>query len=82
VADARHRAEVMAREAGVKVGRVISIQEQGTYRPQPRFEARALAQDAAVPVATGRKEFRVTVQLVFAIAEEPATAAQPIEKGR
>jgi uncharacterized protein YggE len=72
VADAKHRAGVLAQEAGVKVGRVVSIQEQSLQRPQPEFRARGLAADAAsVPVATGREEFRVTVQMVYAIADGP-----------
>lgn len=72
VSDARHRAEVMANELGVRVGRVVSIQEQTLNRPQPRFESRAaLTADAAVPVASGREEFRITVQVVFAITDEP-----------
>jgi uncharacterized protein YggE len=70
VADAKHRAGVLAAEAGVKVGRVVSIQEQALHRPQPRLEyGAAAARDAAVPVAGGREEFRVTVQIVYTIAE-------------
>jgi uncharacterized protein len=72
VADARHRAEVMATELGVRVGRVVTIQEQSHHRPQPRLESfAAKAADAAVPVASGREEFRVTVNLVFEIADQP-----------
>lgn len=70
VADARHRAEVLAKEAGVRVGRVVSIQEQSLHRRQPQLQARgAAAEDAAVPVASGREEFQVNVQLVYAIVE-------------
>lgn len=72
VADAHHRAEVMANELGVRVGQVVTIQEQSHHRPQPRLESRAAkVADAAVPVASGREEFRVSVNLVFEIADQP-----------
>ncbi|MBN9119720.1 MAG: SIMPL domain-containing protein [Planctomycetes bacterium] len=79
VADARHRADVLAKEAGVRVGCVVSLQEQSVYRPQSRFDAgAALARAPTVPVATGREEFRVTVQVVFEIADQsPARGGQP-----
>ncbi|MBA4064914.1 MAG: hypothetical protein C0501_14605 [Isosphaera sp.] len=72
--DTARRADVLAKEAGVKVGRVVSIQEHSLHRPQPELQSRALAADAAaVPVATRREEFRVTVQVAYSVADGPCT---------
>lgn len=70
VADARRRAAVLAREAGVEVGKVISISEQSHHVPRPQFGARMAAADASsVPIQRGENEFRVGVQMTFAIAD-------------
>src|SRR5712691_5896067 len=69
IADARRKAEVYARAAGVALGRVISIEEEpGSSAPVPM---RALAQPAPstrMPVAPGENTLRAVVTLGFEIA--------------
>lgn len=68
VADARRKAEVYARAAGVMLGRVVSIEEgSGLSGPAPR---RALAQAAGMqmPITPGENTLHATVTLVFEIA--------------
>jgi uncharacterized protein YggE len=71
VADAQRRAQLYAQAAGVRVGKVHTISEQPIAVPQPHFFGRAEAADmaAAVPVATGEEEFRVTVNMVFTLED-------------
>jgi len=68
VADARAKAERLARAAGVTLGPVLSIADGGARLPQPMPMARAvMAEAASVPVATGeltlREQLRVTFEL-------------------
>ncbi|MEZ5889971.1 MAG: SIMPL domain-containing protein [Xanthobacteraceae bacterium] len=68
VADARRKAEVYARAAGVMLGRVVSIEEgSGLSGPAPR---RALAQAAGMqmPITPGENTLHATVTMVFEIA--------------
>ncbi|MEZ6117378.1 MAG: SIMPL domain-containing protein [Pirellulaceae bacterium] len=70
VADARSRAELFANAAGVKLGKVLSLNEAGTAMPRPMYhmaEARFAAAD--VPIATGEQELSASVTMVFEIAE-------------
>jgi uncharacterized protein YggE len=71
VSDARSRAELYARVAGVRVGKVISITDQEVAAPRPQYVGRALAAEAAgtVPVAPGERELRATVHMVFALED-------------
>lgn len=66
VADARAKAELYARAAGVTLGDVISIAEQGG-RPQPVMMEMANARDAAVPIAEGEVTVTASVSMVFEI---------------
>jgi len=66
VADARRKAEVYAAAAGVKLGRVLRIEEEGGLRPEPYLPyARQAA--AAVPVAPGQVELAVSVAVSWAL---------------
>lgn len=72
VADAAHRAALYAEAAGVKLGRILSISEQGSYGPpQPMMMAEAgFAKDArSVPVASGEMTVMSTVSVVYEIAQ-------------
>jgi uncharacterized protein YggE len=63
VADARHKAELYARAAGVSLGRVLSITEDAVHgAPVPLARASAMAA-APVPIAGGEDtlEARITV---------------------
>jgi uncharacterized protein len=62
IADARRKAELYAKAAGVKLGRVISITEEGsTPTPRPMQAMRA----GAVPVAPGEQTLRAVVTVSY-----------------
>ena len=64
---ARARAETLAEAAGVNLGEVQTIAEGGAI-PAPRPMMRDMASmEAAVPVAQGELDVRVTVTVVYAI---------------
>lgn len=65
VAEARGRAEQLASAAGVRLGPVLSITEQGGAGPMPMF-ARAEAMPAP-PVAPGSVGVTVSVEVVYGI---------------
>lgn len=70
VADARSRAEAAAAGAGMKVERVIKIEELREPVPPPRpmmMAARAEAAQPSVPIETGEIEIRARVNLTAAI---------------
>ena len=72
VADARSRAEHLARLTGVAVGRPLSISEGGgPVAPQPLRAAPAAGRDAGAAAPTqiepGQNEVRMTVTIRFAI---------------
>lgn len=72
VADARRRAETLASEARVGIGRVVAIVEGGAVAPGPprpvaMFRAKAEA-DAATPVEAGTNDLLIDVTVEFEIA--------------
>jgi uncharacterized protein YggE len=72
IVDARSRAELYAQAAGVRVGKVLAIEEQSIGLPRPQHLARGFAAEAvsSVPVATGEQEFRVRITMVFALEDK------------
>ena len=70
VADAVARAKTLAEAADVKLGRILSIEEQSIMaRPLPYGGAvRMAASDAAVPLASGENTYRTQVNVIFEIA--------------
>lgn len=71
MADAIDKAKTLAEAAGVKLGRIISINEN-TVRPfeQGMMMKSAMARDVApapTPVAAGENAYRVTVNVSFAL---------------
>jgi len=66
MADARRKAELYATAAGLKVGRVIAVQEAGAASPRPEMAPRALM-SAAVPVAPGEQEIKTSVTVTFTL---------------
>jgi uncharacterized protein YggE len=66
VADARRKAEIFAKAAGVTLGAPISISEDGA--PAPMFRSRMVGGMAAsAPVAQGEETLSVTVSISWAI---------------
>ena len=69
VADARRKAEIYAKAAGVTLGEAISITEEGASQP-PVFRAKmgaAMQGNAPAPVAPGEEQLSVTVSVSWAI---------------
>lgn len=69
-ADARHKAEVYAAAAGVKLGNIISIFEQQAYMPAPipmRSAMKAEMAAAPVPVAAGEQTLSMDVTVTWEI---------------
>jgi uncharacterized protein len=69
-ADARRKAEIYARAAGVSLGTPLSISEGNASVPVFRSKM-ALAPMAAAPVALGEETLSVTVNASWAIKHEP-----------
>jgi len=68
VADARRKAEIYAKAAGVSLGQPLSIAEDGA--PAPVFRAKTLAAPmaaTATPVAQGEETLSITVSVTWAI---------------
>jgi uncharacterized protein len=65
--NARHKAEVYAKAAGVEIGKVVSISETTSYRPpMPMVAARRMQADAApVPIAAGEATVSASVDVVW-----------------
>jgi uncharacterized protein len=68
VADARRKAEIYAKAAGVTLGAPLSISEEGA--PGPVFRAKMVGgMAAAAPVAPGEETLQVTVSVSWAIKQ-------------
>jgi uncharacterized protein YggE len=65
VIDAHRKAELYAKAAGVKLGRVVSISEEGS-NPPPRPVMQAM-RAGAVPVAPGEQMLRASVTVSYDI---------------
>ena len=66
IADARRKAEIYAKAAGVTLGAPLSIAEQGSPGPIP-FRKMAVGMAASTPVAQGEETLAVTVSVSWAI---------------
>jgi uncharacterized protein YggE len=71
LADARRKAEIYAKAAGVSLGAPLSIAEEGA--PQPVFRAKVAAPTAAAPtpIAQGEETLSVSVSVTWAIKQGP-----------
>ena len=67
IADARRKAEIYARAAGVTLGAPLSISEEGNAAPMPYRRLAAGMAVAATPVAAGEETLQVTVSVAWAI---------------
>jgi uncharacterized protein YggE len=66
VADARRKAEIYARAAGVTLGAPLSISEDGNPPPMP-YRRMSAGMAASAPVAQGEETLSVTVGVSWAI---------------
>jgi uncharacterized protein len=67
VADARTRAETFASAAGVSLGAILSITENGGSGPRPMVFAAPMMRAAAVPVALGEETVAADVTITWEI---------------
>jgi uncharacterized protein YggE len=67
MANARKRAETLARAAGVGLGRVTAIVESAESGGYEVYAARAGAADGEVPIERGTEEIQASVTVTFAI---------------
>jgi uncharacterized protein YggE len=69
IQDAHRKADLYATAAGVKLGRVLLIEEQSHHLPrmEPLVMARGAMVASAVPVASGEQEFRVSISVTYAL---------------
>jgi hypothetical protein len=66
IADARRKAELYAKAAGIKLGKVVAISEEGSS-PPPRPVMQAM-RAGAVPVAPGEQMLRASVTVSYDIS--------------
>jgi uncharacterized protein YggE len=68
VAEARAKAETFAKAAGVSLGPILSISEEGSPGPRPLYAMRApVAMAKAVPVAMGEQSVGADVTIMWEI---------------
>lgn len=68
VFDARRKADGVAAAAGVKLGRVLRIEEAGEERPRPMPRAMLAEAKGGVPVEAGTEEVSQSVTVTWEIA--------------
>jgi uncharacterized protein YggE len=65
VADARVRAEVLAKAAGRSLGEITTMAEGGSAPPVPYYERTAADAAASTPIVPGKQETSATVSVTF-----------------
>jgi uncharacterized protein YggE len=68
-ADARRKAEIYAKAAGVTLGRALSITEGHVARPYMRMAVRDAAAPAPMPIAAGEEKLTVQVSARFELGK-------------
>ena len=68
VVDARAKAELLAESAGVELGKVMTISENGGARPPVAMARGAMMEASAVPIAAGELDVTINVTVIFALA--------------
>jgi uncharacterized protein YggE len=69
VADARRKAEIYAKAAGVSLGAPISISEEGAAQPVFRAKMALPMAAAPTPIAQGEETLSISVAVVWAIKQ-------------
>lgn len=65
MADARQRAETLARAGNVSVGGVLTISEGSNETPRPMYRAVAMSAGLPTPTAAGEESVSVTVSVTY-----------------
>ena len=68
IADARRKAEIYAKAAGVTLGAPLSISEEGAPGPMP-YRKMVAGMAASAPVAQGEETLRIAVSVSWAIKQ-------------
>ncbi len=68
VADAKRKAEIYAEAAGLRLGRALSIQEDGSAAPYPARAPMLRATAGSVPVSPGEETLRINVTISYELA--------------
>jgi uncharacterized protein YggE len=69
VSDARAKAELLAEAAGVALGEVMTISENGGTAPPLAMARSAMMEASAVPIAEGELDVFITVTVIFGITK-------------
>jgi uncharacterized protein YggE len=70
VANAREKANTLAKAADVTLGRILSIRETSGGQPRPRALARTAQFDgASVPIASGENTYQISVSVSWEIKQ-------------
>ncbi len=73
VADARHKAEVLAEAAGLTLGRLVALRDgEAPQGPRPMMMEARMASDAKVPIAAGELSVTAQVHVEYALIDEAA----------
>jgi len=67
IKDALHKAEIMTKAAGVKLGRLVTMSESGGGRPMPAAPMAMARAEKSVPIAAGEQVLDADVQLTYEI---------------
>ena len=71
VADARRKAEIYAKAAGVTLGAPLNMSEVGAAAPLFRAKVATAMGEAATPIAQGEETLSISVNVTFAIKPGP-----------
>lgn len=69
IADARHRAELLAEAAGSALGPVVSITEGGSNSPGPQFNSYGRAAMESMPVEAGELALSASVTVIWHLTQ-------------
>jgi uncharacterized protein len=69
VADARRKAEIYAAAGGAKIGRLVTLSEEGSPRPIAYARASTMAAAPPTPVEPGQDKLTVTVTARFELTD-------------
>jgi uncharacterized protein YggE len=69
VADARHRAALLAEAAGSALGTVVSITEGGNISPAPQFKSYGRAAMESMPVEAGELALSASVTVIWHLTQ-------------